>query len=304
MVVPVALRLQEPADLVLLQQAAGRRPVARIRPDLLGQLIEIPHVERRGQREVGRPVVGAAVGRDLETPVGEPAVQVVPGDAESSFDRVRGAIPVEDQVPDVAGRAGPLPCGHRVGGGDRPLCRAGSLVRNDGCADEDDEHDTDDVECAREPCHRTRARREDDRDDDQRAPGSQLHAVIGRTAPEQRRDVTEPKERRDQRRGDECAARRAPEHHGEDRDGPRGPKDGPGQRCLDVHQEHLAQILRVEEQHRVRREEERMERQTAEHGRSLAQTSGRAAALEAPVGEGSRGDSARGSGVGRSRAQN
>ena len=65
-VVAVALLLEEPADLVLRQHLVGRRPVVARAADLLGQVVEIAHVQDRRQREVRGPVRGSTVGRHLE----------------------------------------------------------------------------------------------------------------------------------------------------------------------------------------------------------------------------------------------
>ena len=65
-VVAVALLLEEPPDLVLREHLVGRRPVVAGAADLLGQVVEVLHVQDRGQREVRRPVRGSTVGGHLE----------------------------------------------------------------------------------------------------------------------------------------------------------------------------------------------------------------------------------------------
>ena len=105
LVVAVALALEELADRVVLEHRLRRRPVARVRADRLGELVQVAHVERRGEREVGRPVVGVAVGRHLEASAAQPVVQVVALDAEPAVDRLRRPVSVEDQEVDVARRA-------------------------------------------------------------------------------------------------------------------------------------------------------------------------------------------------------
>ena len=62
MVVAVALLLEEPTDGVLREHLVGRRPVVARPADLLGQVVEVLHVQDRGEREVGRTVGATAVG--------------------------------------------------------------------------------------------------------------------------------------------------------------------------------------------------------------------------------------------------
>ena len=104
-VVAVALLLEESADGVLREHRVGRRPIVAYSADLLGQVVEVLHIQDRREREVGRAVGAAAVGGDLETARRQPVIDVVAGDPEAAFDRVRRAVTVEDEVIDVA-RAG------------------------------------------------------------------------------------------------------------------------------------------------------------------------------------------------------
>ena len=105
LVVAVAAGLQEPADLVVLDQGPGRRPVAGVPPDVSRQVVEEPHVQGRREREVGRPIVRVRARRDMEALAPQPVVEVA-RDPEPSLDCIGGAITVEDEEVDVALAAG------------------------------------------------------------------------------------------------------------------------------------------------------------------------------------------------------
>ena len=148
--------------------------------------------------------------------------------------------------------------------------RALPLVRDDRDRGEDDQHDRDQVEPARHARHRACPRRVDGSDNDQQEPRRELGGVRGPRV-EHRSDVAEGEERDDEgRRDDGATLRGAVEQRQQEQRGGR-PEDRARERRADVDEQYFAQVLRVQEQDRVRGKQDRVQgnaRQCTRFGRA------------------------------------
>ncbi len=267
LVVAVALRLEELADRVVLEHRLRGRAVARDAADRLRELVQVAHVERRGEREVGGPVVGVAVGGHLEASPAQPAVQVVVRDVEPAVDRLRRPVAVEDQEVDVARRARGRVGEDRGREGDRRPPGATQLVGHDRGPGE---HDQDDREHVQPRRHRRERAAGPDRvhqgRHEHQAPQRELRAVVEAAGGEAARHVPVGEERHHgRRRDDRPPPPVAQDHRGHGPQHP-GDRDRASQRRRRIDREHEREVGRVQEQHRVRREQERVEGDSGQQG--------------------------------------
>ena len=162
--------------------------------------------------------------------------------------------------------------GRRVGedrrreGDGRPP-RATQLVRDDRGPGDHDQHDREHVQSRGHRGQRAaRPDRVHERPHDHHAPQRELCAVVEAVRGQAAGDVAVGEERHDGRRRDDRAA---PDIAQDDREhGPHegGPGDRPGQRRHGVDREHQREVGRVQEQDRVRREQQRVDGDPAQEG--------------------------------------
>ncbi len=227
----------------------------------------MPHLERGRHRQCGRDVVRVAVVEDGEALVAEPGRQVVL-DAVLELQRPIRAVSIEHEPVHVTLRRGG---GVRLDGSlverGPPRCRA-DLERHDEQQRDRDEDGPHAQQGEIDPGDPRRAETERGHHghDDDRQPAQLLEQGTDAEVVDVTPDVAVHQEADRERRDDQCAppwvAEQPPEDDGQQ---PRH-REHHDERRDDIDGVGLAEVLGPQEQHRVGREQQRMERRPARAG--------------------------------------
>ena len=259
----VAEALHELTDGVVLDRA-------------LGQVLEEVHVQRRVHGPARLVIGRVAVRRDVEAAIGEPAGQVVVGDPVAELDRAVRSVAIEDEEVDVArldaGRQRRDDRGRRRRVVDVPdAATRAELVRHDRDRAHEDEHAEQHVERSGDEGQARSGEEEQadtgDRQGDPDRPGPPR--VVRRPPDDQRQMVIAEEERRPDAEHEGGPLGIAQEQ-GQDDEGHGHRHDDADQDRDDLVDARLVEVARIEEQDRVRAEQDRVDRhgarQALDHG--------------------------------------
>ncbi len=177
------------------------------------EVVEVVEVQRRRQGQRGLHVVGVAVGHDLEAAGPQPVEERPIVDLVLQLERARGAVPIEDQEPDVAARTAAAADRRglgRVPAGPRDL---GGHDRDEGEHDQDRRHDVERAGHARQP-QVADPDSDDEHEHQEDGPADLQEARLDAERTEHAGQVAVQQQRRDQGGHDQGGAATVTKHRG------------------------------------------------------------------------------------------
>ena len=262
--IAIAERLELANNERVLEQRVERRHVLAGWAHGLGERIERRHLERRGHRHDRPDVVRVALGQDHEALLLQPAREVIV-DAVLQLQSPIRAVAIEDKPVDVA-LVGTGRRRGRLGAGGRSAARRGGQEEGDDDHQGDRHEDggdpqEDGVESRDVPV--VEPHRRHDCQHDQGDPGRLLDDARDVQPPGQIGGMAIHQQPDDDRCGHHGAAPAVAEDEAGDEGQDGRPDEDLGQGDQDRDRCRLAQVLRPEEEHGVRGEDERMQAREA-----------------------------------------